>query len=1003
MRLSALLAPARAGAFAVGAALLALVTVTLQGCDNPACVFGGDCSGSAAGGALGGLAALPPEDGQIVRAAAPTIVRFAPNGANADPNTPIVVVFSEAMSPATLGSVFQLEQVGFGTLPLSATALIGDGRVLVLFPIQELTASAEYRLKFRENGTLGDRTGQAVVRPDDDVVGSFTVAAEPPEGPSVLLTYPENAEAGLPATTEIDVVFTRAIDASTVDDLTFLVEVDGAPPPFDGDAVPVQVGGVQSDTRAFRWRSRDDAGLPASLGTDLDVTVDLAEIADEDGNLLSPTGFTFRTLPFSAPLAARITSFPEDAIGIQNVSGASDLAVEVEFEDAQVGDDVGVFVFGVQPEDVEAPKVIALFRNATITDPPQTFTFTAAELDLVLPISTLSGRVRDGTIAMAFRVRRGNLESPVRLLDVDPVASGAQGPVLDLTAPTLTGIGVSGTSTSFASDARDVVLVGRASEELRAAYVETALGNNEIRPGTPPPVVGSDPASFAFIAAPVRVGILLDTDQPLTYSLTIYDRALNAGGTATGEYRQRGAAASGIPGPLFSSILVEVFDAATLLPIAGADVYSHERDPSDGAIFLADQDVTDADGRVVVDPALIGDTVITVRRNGYDLFTFDGVPTDALSIPLTPSAQFGATIRGEVASTDPSISALTRTMSDSRFPRPGETLASVSSCTLNTMEQRFECGFGPAPIKARELGGASAMAVLPQTNPFLWNAQAFLHDFGVRIPLADQAPNAVQTTTIVMDQLTTIGIDPELLALDAPAHALTTAAWPMLNGDPRVRVEGLVPGLRGPLTVGQGLAFDDGLPPSTFAVRAAYPGVADPFVDGADDQLGELVANGVLEPDLFLRAEVVDPDGARGIDRPRLSTTDMALDPPPAPTFGPTPVTLNSTGLAYDVAFADVLSDAAGQGGLHRAVLTDLGGRRWVVWRIDEPDAAGPDAVLHLPLATVGEPFPLGGALSLVASSWSWTAFDPASFLWTDVDREFERAAHSAGEPVSIP
>ena len=583
------------------------------------------------------------------------------------------------------------------------------------------------------------------------------------------------------------------------------------------------------------------------------------------------------------------------------------------------------------------------------------------------------------------------------------VASGTQGPLLDTTAPTLLGVGHAGTSTgAIASDARDVVITGLASESLRAALVTTVLGDNEIVGGEVPPVVGSDPTTRLFVAAPVLVGVLQATEQPLAYQLTIYDRALNASGIASGTYVQRGAASSGVARP-FSSVNVEVFDANTLLSISGAEVLTHE--DVAGSLFAVDSDTTDVDGRAVLDPALVGRTLVTVRRTGYDLFTFDGIPSDTVSIPLAPSATSTATVAGIVTSVDPSITAYTRRVSDTRFPRPGETLATVSSCTFDGMDQRFECNFGPVPVRAREFGAISGMATFPPSSALLWSAPTFLRGFGLRLPLAELAAGGAQSSvTVSLERLDTTSIDEELLPVDVAQHVLTTTFWPTLAGDPRIRVEGLVPGIRGPLTVGQGLAFGAGLPPQTFAVRAAYPGIADPTSDGRGDEIGSLVLNGVIGAELYLRAEVVGPDGSRGIDRPRLSLSNMTLAAPEAPVFVGSALVLNTTGEAYDASFSDVLPDARGQPGIHRLTLTDTAGRRWTIWRLDEPDAAGPQVLVHMPLASVGEPFPLAvGTLEAVASSWSWTDFDAATFLWTDVEREFERAGHSAPTDLSVP
>jgi len=999
-------ARARIATLVTAAALLALPAGLLTGCDNPACVFGGDCSQAGQGGALGTLSASAPESGQLLRAAVPFIQRFAPTGNAVDPRTAIAIVFSEAMSNATLGFAYELDQVGFGAVPLGATALVGDGRVLVLFPITALTLGAQYRVSYRDTATVGDRTGQAIMRPSDGVVGLFTVASVAPLAPSVILSYPSDMETGLPTTTELTVVFSRPMDATTVNNASFVVETGGMPPEFDDAASPVVLSGVVQDTRCFRWRSVDAEGERASLGTDREVTLDLsptgAKIEDVDGVELAASSRSFRTLPFSAPTSAAITSMPTDAIGIANVTGAADLAVRVDMLDAIAGDELGVFVFGVQPEDVEAPLTIALFRAVTVVAPPTSFTFTAAELDLLRTASPLAGRVRDGTLQMAFRVKRGDLESSVTTLDVDSIASGTQGPVLDTTAPTLMGVGNAGTSTgAIVSDARDVVITGRASESLRAALVTTMLGDNELVPGEIPPVVGSDPTTMLFVAAPVRTGVLQSIEQPLGYQLTIYDRALNASGVASGTYEQRGAASSGAARP-FANVDVEVFDANTLLPLQGVELLTHE--DVGGSLFLVDSATTDVDGRAVLDPALVGRTLVTARRTGYDLFTFDGLPTDAVSIPLAPSATSTATVAGIIASVDPSIVGFTRRVADTRFPRPGETLATVSSCTFDGIDQRFECNFGPVPVKARELGAIASLATMPPTSLAFWSAPTFLRGYGLRLPLGEQSGGAAQSTIVALERLDTTGIDEELQAVDVPPHVLMTTFWPILSGEPRIRVEGLVPGMRGPLTVGQGLAFGTGLPPQTFAVRAAYPGIADPISDGRGDEVGQLVLDGVIGAEIYLRAEVVDPDGARGIDRPRLSLTDLTLAPPDAPGFVGSVLVLNVTGEAYDASFSDVLPDATGQPGIHRLTLTDSAGRRWTVWRLDEPDAMGPEVVVHLPLAQMGAAFPLAaGTLAAVASSWSWTDFDSASFSWTDVEREFERAAHSAPTVLGVP
>jgi hypothetical protein len=379
----------------------------------------------------------------------------------------------------------------------------------------------------------------------------------------------------------------------------------------------------------------------------------------------------------------------------------------------------------------------------------------------------------------------------------------------------------------------------------------------------------------------------------------------------------------------------------------------------------------------------VGETIVTVdaRSAGYDLFTFEAIPTDRLSVPLRPTALTGASSSGQVASTDLDINLLSKSVADTRRPSPGELLTPVNACTFDTNDSRFECSFGPATIAARSVGSVTALAVQVPPSVLLFNAQAFLKGFQLALPVPPVEPGITQSNVLSFDALLDDpSLDAEERAIELTAHALTTAGWPSLSGDPLVRVEATSPGAQRAVVVGLGLAFDDGLPAGTFAVRSAIPGAADGVQEAPADELGELVRDGRIDADLLLRAEVVASDGARGGARPRLSG-----------------------GEALELSFSDVLSDAAGQPGLYRVHLTDGAGLGWDVWRLDAPDASGPEAIVHLPLIDAGA-LPMGaGSLAVRLSAWSWGTFDPESFLWTDVEREFDRFAHSAALSVTPP
>ena len=982
--------------------------LALGGCDNPACIFGGmGCNGgSGTTGALGVNPASVPADGEWILPTAPAIDRFFPSGAPADTHTPIVIVFTESMAPTNSNAAFELVAQGLGPIPLQIAALIGNGRVLVMFPLTPLQPSASYDIRFRQNIAFQDRKGQPIAVPADRKVGTFTTLATAGTAPRVVMTWPIDATTNQGATSEIDVVFDRAIDPASVDLSSFAVTVGGNPPLFNPIAQPlVLAGGLTTDTRVFRYRSVNADGVPVSLGAGAMVAVGLSaaghSIHDTTMAVLAPTNFHFTIAPFSAPSTIAITSTPSDAIGIDAISGPADLAIQVGLVGAASGDLLGLYMIGTEPNVVQNPKLIALFREVAFVAPFTSFTMTAQEIDLLASSSPVHARFADGVVAFAFQVRRGAVRSPVKLLDVDRKTNGVQSPLLDTIAPQLLGLSTSGTVTSsFRSDMRDVVLVGRASEVLSFATVTTALGTNVVTLGELPPVVGAH-SSGLFVAAPVRLG-LLPSAPPLGYTITVYDRAQNAAPPVSGTFQQLGASGPGNALPA-GNLAVEVFDATTQLAVQGAKVYTHENVGGIVTEVANPLTTTDAQGLATIAGATAGETILTIdaTASGYDLFTFDGVPTDRISVPLFPTLLSGATAQGTVASTSTELNLDTRSVADSRALEIGETLFPVSTCSFSPTNTRFECPFGPVPIRARRIGAQSALIVLVPANPFLYSALTFLKGFELALPLPPAIAGATTSNTLVLPfQLDSGTLDPEERPIEVAAHGLSSANYPTLSGDPRIRVEATSPGIPGTVTVGEGVAFDAGLPPNTWLVRAAYPGAADGVQDVPQDKKGSLVTQGTIDADLLVRDELVDSAGNRGGARPRLSLLPAMLVPPAPAVVDPAPV-VNLGGVSFDLKFSDVLPDAYGEQGLYRVVLTDSALRRWTIYRFDAPDASGPDVTLHVVYVGPGNTLPLAsGTLQCQVSAYAWPGFVPAQFLWSDIEREHDLYSHAI--PVAI-
>jgi hypothetical protein len=333
---------------------------------------------------------------------------------------------------------------------------------------------------------------------------------------------------------------------------------------------------------------------------------------------------------------------------------------------------------------------------------------------------------------------------------------------------------------------------------------------------------------------------------------------------------------------------------------------------------------------------------------------------------------------------------------------------SGDACVFDPFLGQSVCTTSPYSVAPLSLGALTFFAVDQASTIIDWTPEGFLRAFELSFPRPALAPGTGGTEGVTLDGLTIFGgvadeaspIGLSLLpVLDPSASGLAGPA-------PSVRVEALVAGVANPVVVGLGQAFDSPVPAGSSFLRAAYPGAVDGISDDAEDELGELVTRGVVDTDLFLHAEF-DGGTARTGLRPRFS----GLPALPTATLTPLAVPVvtapaaSTGGHAFDIEFDDVLADAEGQSGLYRAVIRDVLGRRWVLWRTDPADAAGGEVELHVPdLSLLGDASPLEeGFVSLSVSLFAWPGLDAGEFLWSDVERLHEAFAHGPEEILLLP
>ena len=995
------------------AALIA--SALLTACDNPACVFGGTCTGVGAGTGVTGNPATVPSNHNWLSNSGPTITNFLPSGTSISKDTPIVVVYSESMAASTLTNATVRLITDTATVIPTLTyppTLVGDGRVLIILPINELTLGTAYRLEYVADQKVTDLQGTEVVQPSDLVIGRFTVAATNPATAKVLMTFPFDNAINQSATGEYDVVFDRKINPASVNANSFAVTVGGVAPVNNPLPQPltITVGSVPTvDTRVLRYRSVDGSGQATEFPTSTAVALALSpaahKIVASDTSAVPPTNVDYTTAAFGAPLSAEIVSTPTDAIGIDNLTSTNPLQVGLQLVAAQPGDQLQMFVFGrstVVPTPPAQPVEVALFRERKLGDIAsfdallQTVTIGEAELDLASGSSPVTGRFADGSLSIAVAIKRGSLISPVRMLDTDTATSGVQAALLDTTRPTLIAYGTSATNaTSLRGDLSGLTVFGKASEELSMAEVTTALGNN----GALAPVVASD-ATGLFVAQPVALGVIDPASMPVAFTLTLYDQAMNrAVASNAGTFTQVGVVGPGSALPGNPTIDVEVVDARTLAPIAGAKVFVHE--DVAGAFSLVASGVTTAAGAVTLSAGGTGETLVTVDALNYDLFTFHGAPRSRISIPLTRSGTVDATVQGTLSTTSTDLPQFDRFTADNRSPESDEPVSAVQSCVINQPTLTFQCGIGPYSARPGYFGAQSFVGVDVPLSALSFTPQGFLRAYALQMPLPSLNAGAnVDIDLSVNSMLDDPGVDQEARALDGPlgvlnATAITGIDLNDLDQAPRVEVQAIVRGMRGAVLAGFGAALDaQGSPPSLWSVRSAIPGVVDPTSGKyAGDVQGELVLDGTIDPDLFLRCELRDNAGNRAGRRPRFSVAGTVLAPLSVPLVSAPAAHSTTAGPEYDVVFDNVLQ-GTGQDGLYRVTLTAATGRAWTLYRLA---GAGASNSVHTPdiLSAGGTPLP-AGTVSCSAAAFAWPTFDRTQFTFTDIEREQELFAESA-------
>ncbi|MFK7930625.1 MAG: hypothetical protein AB8H79_20735, partial [Myxococcota bacterium] len=901
--------------------------------------------------------------------------------------------------PQSVNGAFELvDQSIFQPIPVGFS-VAAEGRVVVIVPPADLALGRQYEIRYAAGATLVDLNGQTVTIPEVRRIGGFTTALTPSTTPAVLTTFPLDGEQGASDLGSVVVVFDRAMDPDTVTVDSFQVTVDGESPDDmpEPEALLALLGGVPVDVnQVYTWRNASD-DLPVSLGIGSQVQIDLSpdaqpiESGTEDEEALETTSFEYGlasigtpTMVFKDPLAE-----PADAIGGPNLADAAAPIVTVQLaSEPQSNDRLGIFVFGqsIPPEGEEA-QLRSLYREIGLTEGAgSAVQLTEGDLDLIDELG--APNLAEGTIDIVVQHQRGDFVSALRRFDADLSTSEPDRPSFDITAPQLAGFGTSGTDlTSLRSDVRDLAVVGLADEETSFALVATDTQDNTGTEESLPPVAGAVSAGL-FVTRPIPVGVL-GAGETLPFTITAYDRAQNATAALAGVVYEQVGLVEGGGLTAGAPIAIRVFDVNTLAPLQGAQVIVQGE--AAGTFTIVSNLTSGVDGTVGVMAAADGqETVLTVSLEGYDLFTFYGVPGPAMDVLLQPSNEGFAETIGLVSADLATGAGLTLSdnfVGDTRLALPGDPLLVVDVC--ETDASGVNCPFGPFSVGSSRLGAQSLLV----------SSQLGLGAFTLRYPTFPVEAGVQEQAVLELDGL--LAGDEEAAITVDPAIVIEPQADSFGDVDAfEVTIEAVVAGTRGTLPIGVGAGV---VTAGVYTVSGSYPGAADGVSDSAEDELGTLVQSGTFENDLLLRVEFVDENGNRAGVRPRFASSTLDAQPVPStevPLLRAPAADSTTAGAAYALELDDVLPDAFGQQGLYRVTLTAATGRRWVLWRQDVAGGGGADQItINVPpIAAAGaQPLP-AGSIEADTAVFAWPALDLAAgrMLWSDVEREFERFGFGA-------
>jgi hypothetical protein len=940
-------------------AVLCGACLGLIGCDNVGGAFDPDGGGRGGGGGGGGSTQTTIQamlvDG-VSFDGRPKVANVFPKGNGWPGTVPIVVEFNETIAEASVSpqggtpTLFVREKQSTGgggqgggqggggaplPLPASYDFLLG-GRVVIIRPNAAFDPTQAKTYEVVVGPELRDADGVRFGGSADKVIATFTAdKSNDIKDGEILTTLPVNNSRDQIRQSKIYLIFTKPCTQNSIRtsgaNVNFSVGLAGKPILAGASDFPIRATGFGASGNDGRILELDATALFAA-NTQHEIVVKDTILFPSDGKLAfrGRTPFArFTTTGAPPPDGVKVGNPAAGAIDKVNSSNINMLDIDVDVPaDAGLNDQVVVRIYGLHKAGGTTGSLNFFEAKAIV---PRTGKQTVRVSFGARLGTAASPNLREGPLLFATYLVRGNRSSGYVL------SSTATAPALDVTPPTLTTPAADSAGNRFAyTDLEHITLFGTAGEDLSSATL-TLDSTPAPAPGTTTGTVFGAGSGGRFMFRPILLGRRM---SPLGFSVTVTDAAGNESPPVTGKIVQRGTVTGSVGS---GTLVVEAYDAATFLPIAGATVLVEPGMPTAGATGRKTA-VTQSDGRATFTGLTAATHSITIVRGSYNLVSLLDTAAGFASLPLRPQSRATGSVRGTAvftAGTGQSALIGCNIFDDITREEIATTLAAPRTIPATPVLPN-------RPYIMTAFGGSFE----PRSNPTFVNFACSICGVTGMVVEAARAPvNPGGTGVTTLPLLPSAGTTRNLaLTYNKDLSTFVGLDTANLVGTPTVRIMTTVFGMPRSTMTGIGFATQVGATP-TYTVNGSYSAAT-------------ALAMAVLLPRLWVSVEARDKSG---VDKSGVVTRhrSLILDPVVGNVFdSPTiPAVLTITapaGSSADspaVTYQDRLDATAIPQTFGFHVITATSGTRsWRILRQDKTGATGAITVQLPVFSNVKEP-----------------------------------------------